>query len=379
MSWKDRIPRKRVRQLRALQQHLKTTAQATSDRLTRHWRNESRMFSVHIPKTGGTTFMTVLASHFGDRLVKDYELPREEVNRLIGGRTSYCVHGHFWTDKYADVPDADYVTWLRDPIDRLISQYNFWHNYRFPHDPVWRRVHYDKLDFLSFAKLRYISNEQSRYIAGKPIESFAFVGLMEMFNEGMELFRDQFAILDAELMGQNVGVGEIETVTVGRIRDGVLGIQTGERSLLAIKIGHVRDVPPLLQHEAVARDIVDPRLGHLGPAFMPVEILSENGERQPRQLVIDRLVNRCVDNRPVHAQREFQVDDAPQIVGRIGPGGGSRSHRFRRDEILAIDMRDRCRATDVGNKGRKRSFVAVIRPHGRHGHVGISPHRHVIA
>ena len=152
------------------------------------------MFSVHIPKTGGTTFMTVLASHFGDRLVKDYELPREEVNRLIGGRTSYCVHGHFWTDKYADVPDADYVTWLRDPIDRLISQYNFWHNYRFPHDPVWRRVHYDKLDFLSFAKLRYISNEQSRYIAGKPIESFAFVGLMEMFNEGMELFRDQFAI-----------------------------------------------------------------------------------------------------------------------------------------------------------------------------------------
>ena len=85
------------------------------DLVTAQWGLKTKMFSVHIPKTGGTTFQTVLANHFGVHLIRDYGLPREEVNRLVGGLSSYCVHGHYVSGKYADVSDATFVTWLARP------------------------------------------------------------------------------------------------------------------------------------------------------------------------------------------------------------------------------------------------------------------------
>lgn len=200
------------------------------------------MFSVHIPKTGGTTFLSVLEQHYGNRLVKDYETPREEVNRLIGGRGEYCVHGHFHVEKYLDVPDATFVTWMRDPIDRLISYYNFWFNYRYPQHPLWRRVYYDKMDFMSFAKLCNIGDEQSRYFSGKPLDEFAFVGVSEMFSEGMELFRDQF------------GMG-FDPAALPRLRDSRKFRNVFDRSMLSRKdTAILYDAHPLdteLYHKAV--------------------------------------------------------------------------------------------------------------------------------
>jgi hypothetical protein len=242
MGWSRKLAKDNLRRLQRVGRRLRSNAQAVGDRVASMWEHQQRMFSVHIPKTGGTTFLTVLEHHFGNRLVRDYEMPRDEVNRMIGGRGEYCVHGHYYAEKYADVPDATFVTWMRDPIDQLISHYNFWANYRFPHDLTWRRVHYDQMDFMSFAKLRYISNSQARFLSGKPLDEFAFVGVTEMFTEGMELFRDQFGL-------------DFDPAALPRLRDSRKFRSVFDRSMLSKKdTAILYDAHPLdteLYHKAV--------------------------------------------------------------------------------------------------------------------------------
>ncbi|MDQ2067253.1 sulfotransferase family 2 domain-containing protein [Xinfangfangia sp. CPCC 101601] len=218
-------------------------SRALARNIAAYWEPQQRMFSVHIPKTGGTTFQTVLGQEFGARLVLDYDLPREEVNRLIGGGDAFCIHGHFRLEKYADVGDATYVTWMRDPIDRLISWYNFWSNYRFPDHMLWRHVHYGQMDFLTFAKLKFIQDEQSRYFSGRSLDDFAFVGVTELFSEGMELFRDQFNI-------------SCDLANLPRLRDSGKFRKLFDRSQLSRKelaiLYDAHGVDTQLYHQAVA-------------------------------------------------------------------------------------------------------------------------------
>ena len=51
-----------------------------------------------------------------------------------------------------------------------------------------------------------------------------------------------------------------------------------------------------------------------------------------------------MDDGQVDAVRKFHVDDAAQILWRVRPRGKGAGHAFRRNDILAIDMRDGRRA-----------------------------------
>lgn len=92
---------------------------------------KSRLIFLHIPKTGGTTLVHILQRTYGGgNVLSSYNdsslLSAEVVDLLRAGRLSrapvFTSHLAFGIHEF--VPDAcTYVTLLRDPIDRTLSQY----------------------------------------------------------------------------------------------------------------------------------------------------------------------------------------------------------------------------------------------------------------
>lgn len=90
------------------------------------------LYSIHLPKCGGSSFTLLLRGWFGERFHAHY---RGEVDNAPPQRfepaPGSCVHGHFNRAKGIGVleyyPDAQQiVTVLRDPLEMAISNYFYW-------------------------------------------------------------------------------------------------------------------------------------------------------------------------------------------------------------------------------------------------------------
>lgn len=161
---------------------------------------------IHIPKAGGTTFNSVLRLKYGrnklhtvpvsarDDLRTLEEMPQKERDRLS------CVRGHmvYGADQLFSVP-CTYVTFLRDPVSRVLSLYEYVRR-GWP-DTVGRM---SLEEYLVSNDISYVPNDQVRRIAGirdyRSIDnavlksainnlksSFSAVGIVERFDESLLL------------------------------------------------------------------------------------------------------------------------------------------------------------------------------------------------
>ncbi len=153
------------------------------------------VISVHIPKCAGTSFRHVLASHYGSRLWLNYGtvFSRTDYRPEAVPDTTACIHGHFFADAFDDAPrQARYITWVRHPVDRVVSNYH--HFLRSPdmRDDCCRQLHEQRLTLRDFAELDWMRDEATRYLAGKPLAAFAFVGIAERFEDSLGIFANRF-------------------------------------------------------------------------------------------------------------------------------------------------------------------------------------------
>jgi hypothetical protein len=166
------------------------------------------IISIHIAKTGGSSFKDLLARAYGERAYFDYEdkpTSREYARitrqrRLLGFRRdlpaqTQIIHGHFFATKYeSQFPDAKLAVWLRDPAERLISHFYFWRKHPDPKNSACRRAIEDGFDLEKFIRQRELRNLQTRYLDGKTAEEFDFVGITEEYDRSVALFSRMFGL-----------------------------------------------------------------------------------------------------------------------------------------------------------------------------------------
>lgn len=166
------------------------------------------IISVHVPKSGGVSFQKWLAAALGkERVLLDYGdgvvNPAADMNRDPEGflakhaRTALpdgyrAVHGHFWVEKYRKVKDALRICFLRDPVERTVSNYFYWKTA----EPKGHELHRRFLDegwslpeFARVPEMRHFYRDH--YFRGAAIDQMDFVGDMAAYGDEVQRLERQ--------------------------------------------------------------------------------------------------------------------------------------------------------------------------------------------
>lgn len=156
---------------------------------------------VRVPRTASTNFTGILSHIYKGKVIRDLvwqKMPaKERTNNLKNGKYFYdfnnmsfpdknmrkysLIEGHFLSTKYKDFHDEyDFVTFLRDPVERLISHFNI----------IPSRQDRLKIDIRKFADI--YKNFHKALIGD--LSQYTFIGITEMFNYSVNQFYEKFDI-----------------------------------------------------------------------------------------------------------------------------------------------------------------------------------------
>ncbi|NEN92636.1 MAG: methyltransferase domain-containing protein, partial [Okeania sp. SIO3H1] len=155
------------------------------------------LISVHVPKAAGTAFRQVLLQVYGTQgvLTDKTNMFEDNMPATIHWQTK-VIEGHFRAGKYDKLfPDTKRITWLREPIHRLISDYCFRHI----SNPT--KDYLNKQGLLKFAQSN--SNLMAYCVNGKSLDYFDFVGITEYFEEDLLALKNLLGWSDYQVIYQN--------------------------------------------------------------------------------------------------------------------------------------------------------------------------------
>jgi hypothetical protein len=165
------------------------------------------LLSVHIPKCAGVSFRTTLAQLFGAGFVLHYWNITDAWGRHQADipPDTTCIHGHFAAHILAErYPDAPLITWVRDPVERVVSSY--YHRLRTPdwRHPVSIELHAKKLTLLQYAELKLVRNEMARFFGNMRPADFTFIGLVDDFDASVDRFYEKFQLPRLPVPHENI-------------------------------------------------------------------------------------------------------------------------------------------------------------------------------
>ena len=187
---------------------------------------------LHLPKAGGTTLRELIGRQYApdrtidlrnDRQIEDdlQSLSREQRDRMqaLAGHVNYGVHEHF-------TQSSTYFTFLRHPVDRLVSHYHYVRNN--PRHFLYTAVtsaNLSLLDYVQSGLSEELSNDQTRRLAGTAKDSvvnsddlalarkhlashFCVAGVVERFDESLLLLSQARGWQRPYYLCRNVGTGQ---------------------------------------------------------------------------------------------------------------------------------------------------------------------------
>jgi len=188
------------------------------------------IISVHLPKTAGTSFAAALELRFGNKLFKDYDgycvknvtplSPIQDKYRanlkasLKIAKKSFtgieCIHGHFFPIKYlllSTLRDLKFVTWLRHPVDRILSQYHYWRKVydKDTSDAFHKKIIEENWSLERFCLGPELRNHYREKLWGFPLEYFDFIGITEHYEMEIKYFAEHFLHTKLEPQWLNTG------------------------------------------------------------------------------------------------------------------------------------------------------------------------------
>ena len=152
------------------------------------------IFSIHIPKSGGTTFKEYLNQCFPGRVAFDYQHDKSKILEELPGDTM-VLHGHFKSSQYKDhFPNAKYITWLRNPTQIPVSMYYYFLRNPDMDNKYCVRLYEQNQSLEEFILSRKNWSLATKSIDGKPLGDFDFVGIVEEYDASIKLFNRIFKI-----------------------------------------------------------------------------------------------------------------------------------------------------------------------------------------
>ncbi len=186
---------------------------------------------LHIPRTGGTTLNGVFFNNFAREEIislysrDDFATGAAELARR--GGAVRLVQGHFLHDEHIEAlrqgRDAKLVTFIRHPVERLVSEYLFLKSW--PHSQM-----YELLNSRNIGFAEYIASEDNAFrwrtknlltrifsrmsFAEEPpaeaeaaalaqARSYALTGIVELFDAGLLLLADLMGLKDIHYERRN--------------------------------------------------------------------------------------------------------------------------------------------------------------------------------
>ena len=151
------------------------------------------LISIHVPKTAGISFRTLLYKVYGKKYCFNINLGGQKHRRLYNSASldkitplrTKVLHGHFTYDEVSDLAisrSLPVIVWVRDPLERVIS------NYRYAQRQIVTKRHRDdkglsSMSLIDYARTKRQINLMSRFLRGLPLEDYAFVGISDYFAE----------------------------------------------------------------------------------------------------------------------------------------------------------------------------------------------------
>ena len=159
--------------------------------------------SIHIPKTGGTSFGLLLKEIFKESILYYYPTLKEQMKDTIQIDSKFkCLHGHLVANIYKPkLPNAALVTWIRDPVTMLLSLYNHL-NYEYIRlknlDELrnfdFTDIFNNGIEFIEFCEIETFQNQILRWVSNHSPDDFAYVGFLEYIQDSISRFKQIFKI-----------------------------------------------------------------------------------------------------------------------------------------------------------------------------------------
>lgn len=152
------------------------------------------LLSIHIPKTAGTSFYRILEQIYGDQVSISYK--RRDVKPLLyNGVLNIAapirvMHGHFFYREVQQFKEAKVICWLRDPVDRVISNFHFFKDGL--RNPERNPINYEHNkhrideDLLTYASRPENRNRMCEFLEGIAVEDLFFIGRQSHFEEDIK-------------------------------------------------------------------------------------------------------------------------------------------------------------------------------------------------
>lgn len=164
-------------------------------------KNNIQLVSIHIPKTAGTSFRNTLKEVYGEKHVKrfdigvnKFQLEQVPFDLLELPKEIQVLHGHMQynllIEKINIAKEIPIITWLRDPVERVISNYKY----------LSKRLA-EELDeegkglnilskmqrtLMEYAHAELNQNRMSKFLSGLQPEDLFFIGITEHYSSDMK-------------------------------------------------------------------------------------------------------------------------------------------------------------------------------------------------
>jgi hypothetical protein len=163
------------------------------------------LISLHIPKTGGTSFHSLLHKNYGEKNVVRFEIEfKDKVIFLINGievdeplfpKGTKVLHGHFeyWRllEFAPNLKNVPVITWLRNPVQRVISNYYYLVEI-LKKENATNKLALSLIERLTcsleeFSKRPAQKNKMSKFLKGLNLMDALFVGIIENYDQDVKI------------------------------------------------------------------------------------------------------------------------------------------------------------------------------------------------